>query len=1746
MAAPSEPTSSEYYNLLKKRDLHSKTLSMTRKFLESFDSKTSKTCRRVQIRLDELSKSHAKYEEVQSLIDNIDKRENIQNDIHLRLQEEYMDVRSELLDIIDEFEVPVMTDVQRENSSCTSTSNDCGFLKLPSVPAPTFNGSLQDWPAFIDSFNAMFHNNSNIPLVQKFHYLNSCLTGPAADIIRNIPTTSDNYTNAYSAVISRFDNKSLIIQSHIRSLFNAPKVTSACASDLRKLHHHIVSHVNALKSLEQPVNHWDAWLVTLICCCLDSTTVGEWQLKQSSKDMPTYAAVERFLSDRVSAYEVGDVSYQFSTINFGKSSKTKDMSSNRSKDNIVFTQVHDTNHSSSRDSKVKCSLCAGPHRIHNCDKFLNMSTKEREDVAFKKRLCYNCLFFGHQVKSCRSQPCAKCGKRHHERLHIEDVNVEDLSLEQIPDKSTNNQTVMYVQQTPRIAATVPVHNSVVLATAVVGIRNADGMFQLCRAVLDSGAQVNFISQSCLNRLKLSSTKTSLPIMGIGSTRAHANYVVDTILLSKISNEYKFNVDLHVLPVITNLLPSHNIDISQLIIPDIVKSNLADPSYGVPGEVDILLGAELFYTLMGEERIQVSSHAAFHNTKLGWILTGIVPLISTAHTTMTATTQHVNSALSMFARNTELNVKEKNDIERHFNDNVSRNARGQFVVRLPLCESPDKLGDSRSMAVQRLFNLERRLGKNKYLHQEYDRFMSEYLSLNHMEVVPPDELSRKSYYLPHHAVIKSNSLTTKVRVVFDGSAPSKSGVCLNDIMARGPTVQPDLFSILLRFRVHKYAIAADIEKMYRQVYVARADCDLQRIVYRQSPEEPIVDYRLLTVTYGTRSASYLATKCLSILSDDATSHACARAIREDFYVDDLITGAQSEEDCYAMYTELCTILNAAGMSLRKWCSSSNSLMNNIAESNDDPSYLLQLKEEDTISTLGLTWQPSSDCFLFVFKDWLPPAQMSKRLLLSDMNKVFDPLGLLTPVLIKGKIFLQQLWSMKIDWDSPLSQDLQSRWQRFYHNFKHLQRLSIPRVVLNNVESSITIHGFADASQEAYGACVYVRSELSNGSITVSLFTSRSRVAPLHGSSIPRLELSGAQILTELVDHVISELFKVNVIINPSNVTYWSDSTIVLSWLNTSKPLKVFVANRVSHILDLTSPNQWRHVPTDSNPADLITRGISADAIYDCELWWKGPHWLREREDLWPPRLVISETIEEVRPLKLVLSNVTININEIADRYSTWTRLIRITAWINRFVFNSIIPVVRASDRRNGPLSVAELSRSKTLWLLHIQQSFSEDLKRLKNKLPVSSSSPLKTLNPFVDENGLIRVGGRLVHANMPDSFKYPILLPSKSKLVYMLFEYEHKRLLHTGSQGLLAHMHNSYWPIRGRCIARTIVRRCITCHRANPTFQTPLMAPLPRARVNIERPFTRTGVDFCGPIFVKSGIRRVKAIKAYIAVFVCLTVRAIHLELVSNLTTEAFLASLDRFMSRRGQCAHFYSDNGTNFIGAHKVLRAYFENKSGRPSVHDVVATRGIEWHFNPPASPHFGGLWEAAVKSAKKHLFKVTNSALLNFEETTTLLCRIESILNSRPLTPLSTDPADFNALTPAHFLVGGTLVLPPVPETSETPRNLLKRWSLIQSMFQSFWKRWSTEYLPQLQGRNKWHTPCRRIEVGDLALLKEDNVAVMKWKLVRVIAVHPGPDDQVRVVTVRTPSGSEFKRPAVKLSIVPTLRDEESFASDS
>lgn len=408
---------------------------------------------------------------------------------------------------------------------------------------------------------------------------------------------------------------------------------------------------------------------------------------------------------------------------------------------------------------------------------------------------------------------------------------------------------------------------------------------------------------------------------------------------------------------------------------------------------------------------------------------------------------------------------------------------------------------------------------------------------------------------------------------------------------------------------------------------------------------------------------------------------------------------------------------------------------------------------------------------------------------------------------------------------------------------------------------------------------------------------------------------------------------------------------------------------------------------------------------------------------------------------------------------------------------------------------------------------------------------------MDASGILRVGGRLRNASCPYDQRFPVLLPKQHKLTELVVTHYHVTQLHAGPQATLAALNRQFWIINGRSVVRHLLHKCHKCFRDRAKTLQQQMADLPASRVEPTRPFLRSGVDYAGPLHVKSRKGRGgQTTKAYIALFVCFATKAVHLELVSDLSSGAFIAALKRFIARRGKCRELHSDNGTNFVGANRELKRLFKQFSGEQHntlVTEFLSLEGISWQFIPAKAPHFGGLWEAGIKSTKTQLRRVVGNSILTFEELYTVLTQIEACLNSRPLCPSSSDPGDLDVLTPGHFLIGEALTAFPEPNLTQLRLNQLDRWQLVQRLTQHFWSRWHREYLAQLQQRTKWKVKRDNLQRDDLVLIKEDNTPPLQWVRGRVLEVHAGKDNIVRVATIKTANGI-YKRPIVKLCLLP------------
>ncbi|GFU32829.1 integrase catalytic domain-containing protein [Trichonephila clavipes] len=851
-----------------------------------------------------------------------------------------------------------------------------------------------------------------------------------------------------------------------------------------------------------------------------------------------------------------------------------------------------------------------------------------------------------------------------------------------------------------------------------------------------------------------------------------------------------------------------------------------------------------------------------------------------------------------------------------------------------------------------------------LGKEIDLFYSsrgkplKYKELGHMQEVDERE-ERGMYFIPHLGVYRSDKKTSKLRVVFNASSATTNGYSLNSLQYNGGVAQNDLFSIMVRFRKHIFAFIADVQKMYRMIWINPDQRKLQRILWRENMDEPIKTFELSTVTYGTTSAPFLATRTLKQLALDEAGNfpLGSSVVMSDMYIDDVLTGAETLLEAKELKNQLINIFAKGGMVLHKWCGNNTELIE-VSENYD-------FSDSSEIKVLGVYWNPKHDCFSFRVKIDLHELN-TKRDVLSTIARIYDPLGLLGPVVAKAKFFLQKLWMLKIDWTDLLPDTINREWRQFVESLQVVNDININRCIVVEQPEVIELHGFSDASQSAYGAVVYCKSITSDGKMLVHLIASKSRVAPTKQTTIPRLELCAAVLLAKLV-HRVKQALKLNV----TNTFLWSDSMIVLSWIRKeSYQLKTFVANRIATIQEMTSSEQWRYVATEDNPADFVSRGMDSLKLKTCELWWNGPKFLMSNQ--YPQRQIPVAVIKDPGELKncsdfsnFFLDSATNSfVNNLLNLSNDYFKIIRVLSFICRFVYNC-----KSKESKGiGPLDLGELKKTEQLLLKLVQkEEFKVEMNGIQNSVMVSSNSRVKTLNPFIDSEGILRVGGRLRNSDINYNQKFPILLPSKHKLTYLIVEYFHKKFLHSGPQSLLYQIRQNIWILNGRNICRKVVLNCVNCCKANPTCTDQIMADLPKDRVIKNYPFN---------------------------------VSAVHLDIVTDLTSNAFIATLKRFIFRRGR------------------------------SITSIVE------------------------------------------------------------------------------------------PDLTNLNENRLDNWQKITKIIQLIWKRWSVDYLNSLQQRNKWHFEKKNAKIGDMVIIKEDNLPSCQWSLGRINNIYPGKDSKVRVVEVKTTRG--------------------------
>ena len=1425
---------------------------------------------------------------------------------------------------------------------------------------------------------------------------------------------------------------------------------------------------------------------------------------------------------------------------------------------------------------IPCNYCKGSHALETCWSFSALPFLDRTAYLKTKGFCFGCLRFGHHRRLCQNKAtCRHCSGRHPSVLHVNGpIPTSNNGVSSENNTPTTNVASVYANLPVSFNSAQSISDGVTecsMAIIPVKVRvQGNNTAITTYAFLDPGSNASFCAEHLMHQLGVVGKQMKLTMNTMGSKHTMhtsqlegielldlteqnviqlpAIYTKDEMPVS--SNHIPTSEDLHKWPHLTNMeLPQVNADVGLLI-----GNNVPDAS--APLEV----------------KTGPRGSPYMSRSLLGWIPWGVLrnsPNILVNRADVLAIEQfNENQDLNdLYIKSVNLDFPEKTICDKReysqedyiFLDRIHGSQRivdNHYEYQLPFRDTSPSLPNNQYVAKQRLVTLKKRLSQNPCVYEDYRNFMNALLVNDHAEEVAECDLARndgKIWYLPHHSVYSLNK-PNKIRVVFDGSS-KYCGVSLNDKLLQGPDQTNSLVGVLLRYRQDHIAVTGDIEKMFYQVRVAKQDRDCLRYLWWPDGDlssEPAI-YRMKVHLFGAVSSPSVSTFALRQTVSDH-KHEFDTSISQlaltNFYVDDFLCATSSEGEAINIVKSLSSLCDKGGFRITKWMSNNRNVVESIPKCDRAASVVdLNFEIIPTERALGVLWDVQKDVLGFsVHPKSIRP---TRRNILSIISSVFDPLGIAAPFILPGKILLQDLCHKGVGWDTELS-DIDSRlWSQLADDLPDLAGLKVARCIKPPVDEfgeivDVQIHHFSDASDKAYGTASYIRFVSASGNIHCTFIFGKSRVAPLKKITIPRMELTAATLAVKLNNMIITELS-----LHVDNVYYWTDSTTVIRYVqNQSTRFHTFVANRLSVIHEGSEVDQWKFVDGTCNPADISSRGLHIGDTKKTDIWINGPQFLREPDMNWPkyPQFSVVIPHDDPETKRTVLATTiehTHMLDEMLTHFSDWMKLKRTMGWVLYFIerLKSRISVARSPLKSVKPLSstnailpIDVLRAAEKLLIKHVQhQYFSDELTRLadvktQRTYPcVKSSSCLYKLDPFLKDD-LIRVGGRLTQASLPYNMKHQIILPRMSPLSTLILQDIHKSTGHLGKNAILSTLRQTYWIPRAGQMIKGIISKCVDCRKyyARPGMQK--MADLPPDRVMSDNPpFSYVGMDYFGPFNIKRG-RTLH--KRYGVIFTCCNSRAVHLEIAQSLTTDSCINAIRRFLARRGRVISIRSDNGTNLVGAkaemRREIKSWNQSKIGRS-----LQQHNVEWIFNSPAASHFGGFWERLIRSVRRILYSLLReqTTTLDDESLQTLLCETEQILNNRPLTPVSEDPHDLDVLTPNHLLLLGENISMTPGSFTSTDNYVKRRWRQVQHLANVFWSRWTKEYIPLLQQRQKWIQPHRNLAIGDLVLLM-GNTPRNVWTMGRVTEVLADSKNLVRVVTVRTKANT-LQRPVDKLCLI-------------
>lgn len=1586
-------------------------------------------------------------------------------------------------------------------------------VKLPKLTINHFYGDNNQWLTFWNTFEAAIHKNESLDKISKFSYLKTYLKGSALKSVEGLAITPENYDTAIDILLSRFGKKNILINTHMNSLLQIPPLKNARDPiSFRRFFDQVQTEIRSLESLGINSDTFGSLLTPMLIKLLPTNLIFEFNKQTGESDYDLKQMIE-FLSLQLSAIERSHISYSLE--NNMKQSWRRECETpkrqvtqfqsgeNKRQDKTMFTAT-DLLSVEKREKSLSCIFCDGDsppqHESSNCEFVHTLPIQKRKDILMKNGYCFRCIKrANHLSKACRAQiVCKFCSKNHSHILCYANAKemVENRSKalnSNMPNEKIGN----------NVLANNSISKQVFLQTLVVCM-NVNGLEYYTRILIDSGSVKSYVSKFMAKALKFECLGEETVVHGlfggIEKKEQHKKYRVN---ISNIDKSFSCELDVMDQEKICVPIPKNsNSDIinkikqSGIFVSDISINENTCMYQKDPNEVHMLIGADFAGRLFTGKIKQISEGLVAMHTRLGWALMGVSG--EKTRNCATLLSLHIN----------ELNVTElwqldtigirdygenrsRKELEEatklHFLETVKRDKEGRYMVNLPWIKDHPPLASCKKIAEKRLVNCIKSLEKIDRLH-DYENVFKEWEDEDIIEKVDICQEIAQDHYLPHRPVFKENS-TTKVRPVFDGSAKEKNFPSINECLEKGPNLIELIPSIINRFRFGRFGVIADIKKAFLQIGLQENDRPFLKFLWRKNGKnENLTVYQHKRVVFGISSSPFLLGATLEFHLKNVPGHywETAHTLLKSFYVDNLVCSVNTIEELNKLMTESQDILAEGKFELRGW------------EHTPTSSEQLVAKQK-IVPVLGLNWKLNEDSLTIDLKSFsIEETVVTKRKILSAVHRIFDPIGFTCPVTLLPKLLIQECWKNKVAWDTEVPVSIKKKYEKWKNELINLQKLEIPRCLFTDSEqkADLSLHVFCDASKLAYATCVFLRCQ-NDRSTTCQLIQARCRVVPLKQISIPRLELLACSIGARLVNTVKSDMNLESV-----PTTFWTDSMNALWWITKNDNWATFVYNRVQEIRELSKSQNWRHIAGSLNPADLPSRGCSVNELLKSR-WWEGPSWLVLSPEEWPVSEVIpnAEVVNsEKRKTVISATNFETDKFKFFNNISSFSKITRIIAYVLRFCRN----LKRGRNiPKKGKLEIIELQEAEKFILKKIQlESF-------------YGEKPLK-LRFIKDNDGLLRVETRVALRKDLETFRFPILLPSKHPLVEKLILEKHIELKHAGTQILMTNLREYYWIIKSRKTIRQVIRSCVKCKRFSARPLETVSIPLPEDRVRDAAIFEVCGVDLCGPLFLK------KANKCWVVLFTCAIYRAIHLELVTSLSSDSFILAVRRFIARRGRPITIYSDNGTNFVGTNNELKAIDWNK-----IEDFAIDKRIQWKFSPPSAPWWGGFWERLVGMLKNVLRKVLGRACCDEEELVTILCDAESLINSRPLTYLSEETTDLVALSPSMFLQEIKEVGVPDFDLIDSMK-LEKRFIYRMKVRQDLRNRFRNEYLGLLKDYSKVRKESS-IKEGDVVLIGDNDVKRINWPLAKVLKTYPGKDGRIRVVEVKTRFGT-FIRPIQRL----------------